>query len=95
MKKRNIAEEEKKYSVVSEICIESEKKDNMFPLRNASSQIHKKEKIFLTKKRERTKYSPEKLKFNNQNHNFYINNTYQFNKKGAFNFFEKTQNPFF
>ena len=80
MKKRNIAEEEKKYSVVSEICIESEKKDNMFPLRNASSQIHKKEKIFLTKKRERTKYSPEKLKFN---------------KKGAFNFFEKTQNPFF
>ena len=95
MKKRNIAEEEKKYSVVSEICIESEKKDNMFSLRNASSQIHKKEKIFLTKKRERTKYSPEKLKFNNQNHNFYINYTYQFNKKGAFNFFEKTQNPFF
>ena len=95
MKKRNIAEEEKKYSVVSEICIESEKKDNMFPLRNASSQIHKKEKIFLTKKRERTKYSPEKLKFNNQNYNFYINYTYQFNKKGAFNFFEKTQNSFF
>ena len=95
MKKRNVAEEEKKYSVVSEICIESEKKDNMFLLRNAASQIHKKEKIFLTKKRERTKYPPEKLKFNNnQNHNFYMNYMYQLNKKGAFNFFGKTQNPF-
>lgn len=97
MNNRKIAEEEKKYSVVSEICIETEKKDNMLPLGNDASQIHKKEKIFLTKKRQRYKSSQEKLKFhNNQNQNFNMNYMFKFNfnKKGAFNVFEKTQNPF-
>lgn len=95
MKKRNLVEEEKKYSVVSEICIETEKKEDMLSIRKDASQIHKKEKIFLTEKRERNKSSPEKFKFyNNQNHNIYKNYMYKFNKKGAFNFFAKTQNPF-
>ena len=95
MKKRNKPEIETKDQVVSEICIETENKGNIFSTANNIPKFHKKEKIFLTKKRERYKSSPEKhYFFNNENHKIFLSFMNQFNKKGTFNFFEKTQNPF-
>ena len=51
MKKRNKPEIETKDQVVSEICIETENKGNIFSTANNIPKFHKKEKIFLTKKR--------------------------------------------
>ena len=97
MKKRTRTKtkQEPKDLVLSEICIETEDKDNIFSIDKNANKFHKKDKIFMTKKRERFKASPGRhYFFNNGNDKFFSNYKNQFGKKGAFNFFVKTQNPF-
>ena len=95
MKRRNKPEIKTKDKVVSEICIETENKGNILSTTNNIPKFHKKEKIFLAKKRESHKSSPENhYFFNNEKQKIFLNFMNQFSKKGAFSFFEKTQNPF-
>ena len=95
MKKTKKSEKEGESGFVSEICIDSENKQDISSIKIKVPKIIKKEKIFLTQKRERYKYSPEYYFSNNRNNNLTMRKMNIFNKKPAFNFFEKIQNPCF
>ena len=85
MKKTKKSEKEGESGLVSEICIDSENKQDISSIKIKVPKIIKKEKIFLTQKRERYKYSPEYYFSNNRNNNLTMRKMNIFNKKPAFN----------
>ena len=94
MKKEKLSEKSDEKGVVSEICIERENKKDLSSNKIKAPKIIKKEKIFLTQKRERYKFSPEYYFSNNQKNNFPEQDMNILGKNLTFKWLEKISNPF-